>query len=186
VGAEQIIDGSVTSAEIANGSVTSADIAANTITGADIAFDSISSALIVDSSIFEQDIANEAGVAFFQQGPTGPIDNTHNTVLLAQITTPSAGFIVATASVELAINGLDSTATCSVTLNSPLVASSAAITYTGRLGDFPETYSMFLTRGFNVSGPGVQNLRLICSGSGGDAISVGPKQLTAIFAPTGY
>jgi hypothetical protein len=182
VGAAQIIDSSITSADVADGSITSADIAANTITGFDLAFNSVSSATIADGQIFEQDIANEAGVGFTESSTPVIIDFTSNILLATTISAPSDGFIVANASLSARLQpatGLE----CSLTLDTLAHDNSAEVVEYNLETTYTAQESLSLTRGFTVSAPGSRVVRLICRA--GDA-QIDDRQLTAIFAPTGY
>jgi hypothetical protein len=184
VGTAQIVDNSITSLDIADGTITSADIASNTITSFDMAIDSITSANIVDGQIFEQDIANEAGVDFVQAETLVSLSTSDTVVLSTVVSAPSDGFIVASASLGVTIDEI-SFARCSLTLDSAALDSSAAITQSG-LADGSNSYAMAFTRGFVVAAPGGRVVRLVCASSPLGTATVNDRQLTAIFAPTRY
>jgi hypothetical protein len=184
IGATQIIDGSITSVEIANNTITSADIAGNTITGADMAFNSISSALIVDGSIFEHDIANEAGMNFTQNDTPAPLDQSEDILLSVTVDAPSDGFIVASASLTIEnTTGPGDVAVCSLTVNSLALDLTATLTQSD---DGHGQLAFALTRGFLAPVQGTYVVRLLCQGYDADALIARQRQLTAFFAPTQY
>jgi hypothetical protein len=178
---DDILDESLTGDDIANDTLTSDDIGPGAVGNSELANSAVDSTKVQDNSLFNFDIANEAGADFSSSLDTEVVlTGADVTVRSVVVTAPSFGAVIVNASGYFRFSGV-SIGRCSITTGAVLDFTHLIIAG----GNVAVTFTPFAaTRGF-VVGAGSTTFNLVCNEFSGD-VNVGDATITAIFVPTFY
>ncbi len=165
------------------------DLSRDVVRNVNIDDNAVGSAEVINNSLFDVDIADEAGVDYQSGTAFIALTTTDTTIRSISLTAPSSGYVILTASGtfyggETSSIDLDY-ARCSLGTNAAIDLS--AVTYfiertnTQEMGYVP----MALTRVLGVGGASTLTYRLVCDEVDGD-VSLGFTNLNGVFVPTRY